>query len=42
MKHYITKYRNEKNELVVVAWLQINFLKWCFCFSEKRLVFKED
>lgn len=42
MNHYITKYKNENNELVIVSWLQINIFKWCLCFSKKKLVLKED
>lgn len=38
MKHYITKYRNEHEELVVESWLQINLFGKNFCFSKKKLV----
>lgn len=41
MKHYITKYR-ENDQLIVEAWLQINFLKWNWCFSKRKLVIRED
>ena len=37
MKHYITKYR-ENDQLIVESWLQINFLKWNWCFSKRKLV----
>jgi hypothetical protein len=37
IKHYITKYRNDKNERFTVSWLQINFLGKCFCFNKKTI-----
>ncbi|WP_301270843.1 hypothetical protein [Enterococcus cecorum] len=41
MKHYITKYR-ENDQLIVEAWLQIDFLRWSWCFSKRKLVIRED
>jgi hypothetical protein len=40
MKHYIAKYQ-ENGRLFVEAWLQINFLRWSFCFSRKTIEIKE-
>lgn len=40
LKHYITKYR-ENDQLIVESWLQINFLKWNWCFSKRKLVIDE-
>lgn len=37
MRHYITKYKNEENKLIVVSWLQINILGRCYCFWKKEL-----
>lgn len=31
MKHHLTIYEEDGNKYVE-AWLQINFLHWCFCF----------
>jgi len=31
MKHYMTFYE-EDGIKYAEAWLQINFLSWCFCF----------
>ncbi len=42
MKHHITKYRNESNELIVVSWLQLNLFGKCFCFSKKELVIPKN
>lgn len=36
IKHYITKYV-ENNELIVEAWLQINFLGMIWCFSKRKI-----
>lgn len=41
MKHYITKYR-ENDKLIVESWLQINFLKWNWCFSKRKLVINKN
>lgn len=35
--HYQTKYRNENDDLVAVSWIQVDFLKWRWCFSVKEL-----
>ncbi|CAI3480664.1 hypothetical protein CIRMBP1294_01737 [Enterococcus cecorum] len=40
MKHYITKYR-ENDKLIIEAWLQIDFLRWSWCFSKRKLVINE-
>lgn len=37
LKHYITKYRNEKNELIIVSWLQLNLPFYSICFNKKYL-----
>lgn len=42
MKHFITKYKNEENQLVVVSWLQINIFNKCFCFSKKEITINEE
>lgn len=34
--HYMTKYLNENNDLIVVSWIQLDFGKWCRCFSIKE------
>jgi hypothetical protein len=39
--HYTTKYGDGNNNLVVESWLQFNFLKWRFTFSDKKIVFKD-
>lgn len=36
MKHYITKYE-ENGKMYAEAWLQVNFLHLCFCFSKKKI-----
>ena len=41
MKHYITKYR-ENDQLIVEAWLQIDFLRWSWCFSKRKLVIDKN
>lgn len=41
MHHYLTKYINKKNQLIVESWLQINFLKWSFCFSKRQMILKK-
>lgn len=35
--HYITKYE-ENGILYVEAWIQLNLLGHCFCFSKKKIV----
>jgi hypothetical protein len=35
LHHYITKYRDENNELVITSWIQLNIFGRAFCFSEK-------
>lgn len=42
MKHYMTKYRNEENKLIIVSWLQINLFGRCYCFSKKELAIPEN
>jgi hypothetical protein len=37
IKHYITKYRNEKGERKAVAWTQINIFGRAFCFNEREI-----
>lgn len=36
--HYITEYRNEKNEVVFESWIQLNFLGLVWCYSIKSYV----
>ena len=35
--HYITKYRDEKDNLIVESWMQINLFGKSFCFSKKLI-----
>lgn len=37
MHHYITKYRNERNERKAVSWFQINLFNKSFCFFKKEI-----
>lgn len=37
MHHYLTKYW-ENGKHYVEAWLQINFLGMCFCFSKRKMI----
>lgn len=41
MKHYITKYR-ENDKLIVESWLQIDFMRWSWCFSKRKLIIDDD
>lgn len=36
VKHYLTKY-TENGKRYAEAWLQVDFLHWCFCFWKKRI-----
>ncbi len=36
LKHYITKYE-EKGDLFVEAWLQINIFGKSYCFSKRKI-----
>lgn len=40
IKHYLTKYIEGDNRLVIVAWLQINIFNRSYCFSEKKIVIR--
>lgn len=42
MHHYLTKYRNSENNLVVESWIQLNWFKYCFVFSDKKLILKKS
>lgn len=42
LHHYITKYIDENGNYIVEAWLQFNFFKWCFCFSRRKKVIKNN
>lgn len=42
MKHYITKYQNDNGDLIVVAWMQIDFFGRSYCFSKKELVIQKN
>ena len=42
LHHYITRYTDENNDDIVEAWLQFNFFKWCFCFSRRKKVIKNN
>lgn len=37
MHHYITKYVDENEHLIVEAWIQMNLFGRCFCFSKRRI-----
>lgn len=40
MKHHLTIYE-ENGTKYAEAWLQINFLHWCFCFWKiKKVIMK--
>ena len=41
LHHYITRY-TENGEDIVEAWIQFNFFKWCFCFSRRKKVIKNN
>lgn len=38
--HYITQYK-ENGKHYAEAWLQINFLRWCFCFARRKIEIHE-
>jgi hypothetical protein len=42
LHHYITKYIDENGNCIVEAWIQFNFFKWCFCFSRRKKVIKNN
>lgn len=42
MKHYMTKYIDENNDLIVTSWLQINLFNRAFCFSQKKLTIQKN
>ena len=42
MRHYMTKYRTDQNELRVVSWMQINIFGKCFCMWKKELAIPKD
>lgn len=42
LHHYMTEYRNEKNEVVFESWIQLNFLGLVWCYSVKRFVLNPD
>ena len=42
LHHYITKYIDESGNCIVEAWIQFNFFKWCFCFSRRKKVIKNN
>lgn len=33
--HYLTAYK-ENGDIYAEAWLQLNLLGWCFCFSKRK------
>lgn len=37
MHHYITQYLADNGKKYAVAWFQINFLKYSFCFSKRKI-----
>ena len=40
MKHHLTIYE-ENGTKYAEAWIQINFLNWCFCFWKiKKVIMK--
>ena len=41
LHHYITRY-TENGEDIVEAWIQFNFFNWCFCFSRRKKVIKNN
>lgn len=41
LHHYITRY-TENGEDIVEAWLQLNIFNWCFCFSRRKKVIKNN
>lgn len=40
MHHYLTQYL-ENGQQIVESWVQVNFLRWSFCFSRRRIVLKK-
>jgi hypothetical protein len=38
--HYLTKYTNEKGELIAESWFQLNLLGKCYTFSDRKKVIK--
>ena len=36
LHHYITKYR-ENGKHYCEAWMQLDLLGWCFCFSKRKI-----
>lgn len=37
MHHYLTKYRNGKDELIATAWFQINLFGRAYCFLKREI-----
>lgn len=42
MHHYLTKYKDDKGQIHIVAWLQFNLFGRCYSFSKKKLVIRKD
>ncbi|WP_265170805.1 hypothetical protein [Lentilactobacillus parabuchneri] len=40
--HYMTEYRNGKNEVVFESWIQLNFLGLVWCYSVKSFILNPD
>ncbi len=41
MHHYLTKYVNDRGELIAEAWIQLNLFGKCFIFSDRKMVIKK-
>ena len=39
--HYLTKYVNEKGELIAEAWIQLNLFGKYYTFSDRKTVIKK-
>ncbi|KAL3946168.1 hypothetical protein B2D45_14915 [Lactobacillus hilgardii] len=42
LHHYMTEYRNGKNEVVFESWIQLNFLGLVWCYSVKSFILNPD
>lgn len=41
MHHYMTKYVSETGTWIAESWIQVNVFKWCFIFSDRKIVLKK-
>ncbi len=41
MHHYMTNYLNGSGQWIAESWIQLNAFKWCFVFSDRKIVLKK-